>query len=71
MLAGQGKARVIQASEIPYGAKGSVSVAVLEGPRMWHSHDVTKADADRIIPLAAGSRPFPPCGAWIGGRTTA
>ena len=50
-LAGQDKARVIQASEIPYGTKGSVSVALLEGPGLWHSHQVSKADADRVIPL--------------------
>jgi hypothetical protein len=50
-LAGQGKDRKIQASEIPYGAKGGIFVAVLEGPGIWHSHDVSKADADRIIPM--------------------
>jgi len=50
-LAGQDKAKVIQASEIPYGTKGNVYVALLEGPGIWHSHDVSKADADRVIPL--------------------
>jgi len=50
-LAGQDKARVIQASEIPYGTKGNVYVALLESRGIWHSHDVSKADADRVIPL--------------------
>jgi hypothetical protein len=50
-MAGQDKAKVIQASEIPYGTKGNVYVAVLESPGIWHSHDVSKADADRVIPL--------------------
>ena len=50
-LAGQGKDRKIQSSEIPYGAKGSAFVALLEGPEIWHWHDVSKADADRIIPM--------------------
>ncbi|MCX5674469.1 MAG: hypothetical protein NTX87_05630, partial [Planctomycetota bacterium] len=50
-LAGRDKARVVQASEIPYGTKGTVCVALLEGPGIWHAHDVSKADADRIIPL--------------------
>ena len=50
-LAGEDRAKVIQASEIPYGKKGNVYVAVLEGPGLWHSHHVSKADADRVIPL--------------------
>jgi hypothetical protein len=50
-MAGQGNSRVIRASEIPYGVKGRVDVAVLEGPGVWHSHDVKKSDADQVIPL--------------------
>ena len=50
-LAGPDKARTLQASEIPYGTKGNVYIAVLEGPGTWHAHDVAKADADRVIPL--------------------
>jgi len=50
-LAGRDKARTLQASEIPYGTKGNVYIAVLEGPGTWHAHDVAKADADRVIPL--------------------
>ena len=50
-LAGRDKARVIQASEIPYGAKGNIYVALLESPGTWHARDVSKADIDRVIPL--------------------
>jgi hypothetical protein len=48
---GEGKKRTIRASTIPYGSKGSIYVAVLEGPSIWHWHDVAKADADRIMRL--------------------
>ena len=58
LMAGRGKSRVIQASEIPYGTKGTVDVAVLEGPGVWHSHDVKRADADQVIPLG-WKAPFP------------
>jgi len=51
VLAGQGDARVIEASEIPYGSKGNVFVALLESPGLWHAHNVRKADADRVISL--------------------
>lgn len=50
-LAGRDKAKVIQASEIPYGTKGNVYLALLEGPGIWHWHEVSKADADRVVPL--------------------
>jgi hypothetical protein len=50
-LSGQGQAKVIQASEIPYGTNGSVYVAVLEHPAIWHWHEVSKADTDRIVAL--------------------
>ena len=48
---GEGHQRTIRTSTIPYGSKGSIYVAVLEGPAIWHWHDVAKADADRIMPL--------------------
>ena len=50
-VAPKGKAKAIQASQIPYGTKGNIYVAVLEGPAVWHRHDVAKADADHIIRL--------------------
>ncbi len=46
-----GGAAAIRASQIPYGTKGSVYVAVLEGPAVWHRRDVAGADAGRIVPL--------------------
>jgi len=51
-LSGKGDKRVIESSDIPYGKKGKVWVAVLEGPGAWHEREVTKADAGRIINLA-------------------
>jgi len=51
-LSGKGDKRVIESSDIPYGKKGKVWVAVLEGPGVWHARKVTKADAGRIINLA-------------------
>ena len=48
---GEGENRSIRGSTIPYGSKGSIYVAVLEGPSIWHWHDVAKADADRIMRL--------------------
>ena len=51
-LSGKGDKRVIESSEIPYGKKGKVWVAVMEGPGAWHERQVTKADAGRIINLA-------------------
>ncbi len=51
-LAGTGNARAITGSEIDFGKKGSkIWVAVLEGAGMWHTLDVSPADAAKIIPL--------------------
>ena len=50
-VTGEGNKRAIRASTIPYGSKGRIYVAVLEGPSIWHWHDVAKADADRILRL--------------------
>ncbi len=50
-VAGEGAAKAIRASRIPYGTKGGVYVAVLEGPAIWHRHDVAKADAGRTVRL--------------------
>jgi hypothetical protein len=50
-LTGEAEARLIQASEIPYGKNGSVYVAVLDSPRIWHWRDVRKAEADQVIRL--------------------
>jgi hypothetical protein len=51
-LAGKGDERMITGSEIEFGKKeNKIWIAVLEGPGMWHSIDVTPADAKKIIPL--------------------
>jgi hypothetical protein len=50
-VGGEAENRTIRASTIPYGSKGSVYVAVLEGPSIWHRRDVSKADADRTVRL--------------------
>jgi hypothetical protein len=57
-MGGRDKSRLIEASEIRYGAKGSVDLAVLEGAGVWHQRNVAKADADRVIPLG-WKAPFP------------
>ena len=51
-LGGHSADRAITGSEIDFGKKGSkIWVAVIEGPGLWHSLDVTPADIKRIIPL--------------------
>jgi len=57
-IAGDGDARRIERSVIPYGKKGKVWVAVLEGPAVWHAHTVAKADAGRTVPME-WRQPFP------------
>jgi hypothetical protein len=58
-LAGKGDERAITGSEITFGKKGSkIWIGVLECPGMWHSIDVTPADAKKILPLA-WKMPFP------------
>jgi hypothetical protein len=51
-LAGKGNDRVVSGSEIDFGKKGGkIWVAVLEGAGVWHSIDVTAADAKKVLPL--------------------
>jgi len=50
-LSGKGGKRVIESSEIPYGKKGKVWVAVLEGPGIWHRRNIARAEAGKIIDL--------------------
>jgi len=50
--------RLLARSTIPYGKKGKVWVAVLEGERLWHTREVTQADAGKILPLS-WHQPFP------------
>ena len=60
-FAGEGQKRRLTRSTLPYGKDGKVWVAVLQQPGIWHSHDVAKADAGKIVPLA-WRQPFP--GQW-------
>jgi hypothetical protein len=58
-LAGKGNARAVTGSEIDFGKRESkVWVAVLEGPGLWHTRDVTAADAGKVLPLD-WKMPFP------------
>ena len=60
-LDGMGTAKTVTASEVPYGAKGTVSVAVLAATDVWHRHDVAAGDTDRETRLD-WTAPFP--AAW-------
>ena len=57
-LAGQGGERSIRSSQMAYGTGGKIWVAVLQAPGIWHQRDVTKGEADKILPLD-WTAPFP------------
>lgn len=50
-LSGEGRRRAVKQSEIHYGKDGKVWVAVIEGPGVWHQHDVARDDAGKVIEL--------------------
>lgn len=54
-LSGEGAARQIAGSVIQFlsdeKGPGKISVAVLEGPNMWHARNIAKADGDKEIKL--------------------
>lgn len=50
-LAGKGADRFIAYNDIPCGKKEKVWVAVLSSPGIWHTHEVAKADAGKILAL--------------------
>jgi hypothetical protein len=50
-LTGEKDKRVIKASEIEFGAGRKIYVALLEGAGIWHSIEVTPADAGKVVPL--------------------
>jgi len=50
-LAGRDRQRRIEASAIPFRAGGRAYVALLEGPGIWHSHEVTREDEDQVVRL--------------------
>jgi hypothetical protein len=50
-LAGEREKRMITGSEIAFGGKKKIWLALLEGPGIWHSVDLKREDAQKIIPL--------------------
>src|SRR5207245_4604281 len=51
-LGGRREQRMITGSEIEFGKQGNkIWVGILEGAGMWHSLDVTPADAKKVMPL--------------------
>jgi hypothetical protein len=57
-LSGQGADKKIADAEIQYGAKGSVWVAAITAPQIWHVRDIRLADKGKVIPLD-WKPPFP------------
>jgi len=57
-LSGEGEARRIAASRIPYGKEGKIWAAVLARERIWHAHTVSRKDVGRVIPVG-WSAPVP------------
>jgi hypothetical protein len=49
-LAGAGEQRKITASEIVFESK-PVWIALLEGPGIWHTHELRAEDAGKVVPL--------------------
>ena len=50
-LSGKGENRIITGSEIAFGKGHKVWTAILEGKGMWHTLDVAKDQAKKILPL--------------------
>ncbi|MBM4042832.1 MAG: hypothetical protein FJ290_30455 [Planctomycetes bacterium] len=50
-LAGQGSERRIIASTIPYGKSKTLWLAAIADKAVWHTRDVAKEDADKVLKL--------------------
>ena len=50
-LSGQADGRLVRSSRLSYGKGGTIWVAILEAPEVWHRHDVTKNDAGKIVAM--------------------
>lgn len=50
--------RRIEATEIAFGEEGSIWVAAVAEPEIWHLRSVSPKDKDKILPLS-WQRPFP------------
>jgi hypothetical protein len=57
-LVGSETKRQVVRSELDYGKEGKIWVAVLEGRKIWHEHNVSGTDAGRIVSLD-WTAPFP------------
>jgi len=57
-LAGDGERRSFTGSEIQFGKSGKVWVSLLEGPGLWHSATLERAQRGRVVPLG-WKMPFP------------
>jgi hypothetical protein len=56
-LAGEGVTRTVAASEIAFEGK-KIWIALLDGARTWHAHEINAGDAGKILPLD-WTMPFP------------
>lgn len=50
-LSQEGGRRIVTGSEIPFGDKKKIWVALMEAPQIWHALDVRTEDAGRTMPL--------------------
>jgi len=50
-LSGEGSQRLIAASTIPYGKAKTLWLAALADKGVWHTRDVAKEDADKVLKL--------------------
>ncbi len=57
-LKGEGAQRTLGASELSYGKKGKIWVAVLAAPSIWHMTEIQKQQAGQVLPLD-WKAPFP------------
>lgn len=51
VLSGEGGTRMIEHSDIPYGKDGTIWVAAMTAPEIWHVHDVLPEHTGRVAPL--------------------
>jgi len=57
-LSGQKSKRLIQSSELAYGTKGKIWVAVMAGTGIWHTRDVAANEATKVVRLG-WTAPYP------------
>lgn len=57
-LSGQDTQRVITGTNIPFGRDGEIWISILDSPGIWHTCNLSKDDAGKIIPLE-WTVPFP------------